>query len=93
MEMLTGLIVKLIALEIVAPAATVTLTLPATAIRLAGTAALNCVALINVVASGELFHCTVSPETKPAPVTSALAAPAVAELGARAVMAREGVIG
>jgi hypothetical protein len=92
---LTGLMVKPIALETVAPAATVTLALPAVAIRLAGTAAVNRVALVNVVASGEPFHCTVSLETKPVPVTVSVMAgpPAVAELGAMAVMARDGVIG
>src|ERR1700681_3858745 len=94
MEMPTGLIVKLIAFETVPPAASVEAGVPAVAIRLAGTAALNCVALIIVVARGDPFHCTVEPERNPVPVTVSVKAgpPAVTELGAMAVIATEGVI-
>ncbi len=85
-----GLIVKLTGFE----PATVTLALPAAAIRLAGTAALNCVALANVVANGDPFHCTVEPERKPVPVTVSVKAgpPAVAELGARVAMVPTGSV-
>lgn len=66
----TGLILNVSALEAVLPGViTVTLALPAFAIRLPGTAAVNCVAFTNVVESGEPFHCTVEPETKPEPLT------------------------
>ena len=94
-EMPVGLIVKLTAFETAPPPAAVMLALPAAAIRFAGTVALNCVALMDVVASGEPFHCTVAPETKPVPVTVNVKAapPAVAEIGVIAVIAREGVIG
>ena len=47
--------------------ATVTAAVPVVAIKLAGTAAVNCVALTNVVVSAEPFHCTTLPETKALP--------------------------
>ena len=97
MEMLTGLIVNATALEAIpAELDTVILALPAATIRLAGTAALNCVALKNVVVSAAPFHCTVELERKPVPVTVNVkpALPAAAELGISDVMAgRAGVIG
>src|SRR5258708_5055402 len=62
---------------------TETLAAPGCASRLAGTAAVNCVGLPNVVVSESPFHCTVAPVTKFAPVTLSVnpAAPAVAEAG------------
>src|SRR5690242_19262727 len=90
MEMTTGLIAKLTALEtVVSGFDTVMLAVPTAAIRLAGTAALKSVALENVVESGEPFHCTVAPERKPVPVTARVKAgpPAVVELGASDVIA------
>src|SRR5665213_28772 len=63
-----GLMVKTTALEAAASGfVTVTLALPAAAIRLAGTDAVSCAALTKVVVSAEPFHCTVEPETKPVP--------------------------
>src|SRR5580704_11015754 len=52
-----------------------------------GTDAINCVALTNVVASGEPFHSTVAPVTKLAPLTvmENVAAPLVAMPGLRLV--------
>jgi hypothetical protein len=67
---------------------TVTLAVPAVAIRLAGTAAVSWVALTKVVVSPAPFQFTVAPETKFVPVTVRVKAPppAVAELGLRLVM-------
>lgn len=66
----TGLILNGSALEAVLPGfTTVTLALPAFVIRLAGTAAVNCVPFTKVVESGEPFHCTVAPEAKLEPLT------------------------
>jgi len=67
---------------------TVTLAVPAVAIRLAGTAAVSLVALTNVVVSVVVPHCTVAPETKFVPLTVRVKAapPAVAELGLRLVI-------
>ena len=45
------------------------LTVPTEAIRLAGTAAINCVLLVTVVCSGVLFHATTAPGKKPEPLT------------------------
>jgi|SRR5208283_2888081 len=67
---------------------TVTLAVPAVAIRLAGTAALSLVALTNVVVSAALPHSAVAPETKLVPfiVRVKAAPPAVAELGFKLVI-------
>src|ERR1035438_6505312 len=64
---------------------TVTLAVPAVAMRAAGTLAVNWEALTKVVASGAPFHCTVDLATKPAPATVRVksAAPGAAELGLR----------
>jgi hypothetical protein len=50
---------------------------------LAGTEAVNCVALTNVVESAEPFHCAVEAGTNPAPLTIRVnvGPPAAAELG------------
>ena len=55
---------------------------------LAGTKAVNCVALTKVVASTELTICTVAPDTNPVPfiVRVKPALPAVTELGFSEVM-------
>lgn len=88
---------KLTALEPSPPGLdTMMLALPAAEIKLAGTSAVTCVALKNVVASGVPFHCTVAPERKLVPVTVSVKAglPALAEFGASDVMAgRAGVMG
>jgi hypothetical protein len=78
-----GLTVNDSALVVVPPESTVTDTLPAAAIKLAGTAAVSCVALPNVVVSAVPFHCTTAPVTKLLPPTVSVnpAPPAVAELG------------
>ena len=80
----TGLILNVSALEAVLPGfTTVTLALPIFAIRLPGTAAVNCVPLTKVVESGEPFHCTVAPETKLEPLTVSVkvGAPTVVPFG------------
>jgi hypothetical protein len=54
-----GVIVNVNAFETVAPGfTTVMVAMPGIAIRLAGTAAVNCVALMNVVVNGVLFQVT-----------------------------------
>src|SRR5271163_2900430 len=63
---------------------TVTEAVPAVAMSPAGTAAVNCVPLTNVVVSPVPFHCTTeTPLTKFVPVTVSVkpAPPAVAEVG------------
>src|ERR1035437_3483424 len=57
---------------------TVTCATPTEAMSLAGTAAVNCVALTNVVVSATPFHCTAEPETKPEPFAVTVGAPAPA---------------
>src|SRR5690349_11137641 len=89
MVMPAGLMAKLTAWETVPSGfATAMLALPTAAIRLAGTAALNCAALENVVDSGAPFHCTAAPERKPVPVPASVKSgpPAVVELGASDVI-------
>jgi hypothetical protein len=80
-----GLIVNGAAPELLPEVVTVTLAVPALAIRLAGTAALNWVALTYVVASAVEPHCAVAPLTKFVPFTVSVnpAPPAVAEFGLR----------
>lgn len=90
--MLTG---NVVAVDAVPPAfVTVILMLPALAIRLAGTAAVNCVALTNVVVSAVPFQLTVAPERKLVPFTVRVNAdpPSVAEVGLRLVMAGVGML-
>ncbi len=72
----------------------VMLALPALAIKLAGTAAVNCAELTNVVVSAVPFHCTVAPERKPVPLTVNVnpAPPAVAEVGLRLVIVGVGAL-
>ena len=66
----TGLILKVSALEAALPGfTTVTLAVPAFAIRLPGTVAVNCVPLTKLVESCEPFHCTVAAEAKLVPLT------------------------
>jgi hypothetical protein len=84
-----GLIVKPTALEADPPGlVTLTLALPAAAIRLAATDAVSCVALTNVVGMAVPFHLTVEPDKKPVPFTVRVKAapPAVAEVGLTPVM-------
>ncbi len=73
---------------------TVTLALLALAIRLAATAAVNCVELTKVVVSGVPFHCTTAPARKFVPLTVSVnaAPPAVAEIGLRLVMVGVGAV-
>jgi hypothetical protein len=74
-----GLIVKVVAADEVPPGfMTTTLAMPAAEIRFAGTAAVNCVALTNVVVSVVLFHFTRAPDTNPVPVTVSVKAGPVA---------------
>jgi hypothetical protein len=70
--------------------ATETLAVPADPIKFAGTDAVNCVALTNVVDSALPFHCTVDPLTNPAPLTVSVNAdpPAVAAFGLRPLIVR-----
>jgi hypothetical protein len=88
-------IVNVTAFDVAPPGfATVTLAVPDEAIRLAGTEAVNCVALTNVVESAEPFHCAVDPDTNPAPLTVRVNAgpPAVAELGLKLLIVGVGTL-
>lgn len=81
-----GLMVKPRLAEAAPPGfATETLAVPAACSSAAGTVAVSCVVLTNVVASGEPFHKTDAPDAKPLPATVNVNAwpPAVAVLGAR----------
>ncbi|MGA2113575.1 MAG: hypothetical protein ABSH56_02355 [Bryobacteraceae bacterium] len=97
---ITGLIVKVAPKDVTPPTAkaesgrTVMVVVPAVAIRLAGTAAVNCVALTNVVRSTVPFHSNIAPAANPLPFTVNVnaAPPAVAELGLRLLMAGRGLI-
>jgi hypothetical protein len=73
---------------------TVTLALPALAIRPADTAAVTCVLLTNVVARFDPFHCTVALLRKLAPFTVSVkpAPPALAEFGLRLEIAGVGML-
>jgi hypothetical protein len=63
--------------------------MPRSAIRLADTDAVNCEVLTNTVGSAAPFHCTVSVERIPVPLTVSVKAapPAVAELGLNPLIA------
>ena len=70
MDGAAAVIVKLTVFDVAPPGAcTLTEAVPADVIRLAGTAALNCVADTKVVLSAEPFHNTLSPLTKLVPLT------------------------
>ena len=60
------------------PALTVMVADPDEAIRLAGTEAVNCVALTKVVGRAALFQSTIELEVKPAPLTRRVKAAAPA---------------
>ena len=81
--------VKVAAADVAPLSTTVTLALPAAATKLAGTCAVNFVALTKLVLSAVPFHCTTAPETKPVPLTVSVKAgpPAVAEFGLSDVIA------
>jgi hypothetical protein len=81
---LDGRIVNVTGFDVAPPGfTTATLAVPGEAVRLAGTEAVNCVALTNTVESAEPFHCAVDPGTNPEPLTVRVNAgpPAIAELG------------
>jgi hypothetical protein len=64
-------------------------TLPWAAIRAAGTLAVNCVSLTNVVGSGPPFHWTTAPARNPLPPTASVkpGPPRMTEPGLREVIA------
>lgn len=84
-----ALTVKLTELEVTPPDCTLIEAVPGFAIRLAETEAVNCVALLNVVGSDVVFQKTLAWEANPVPVTVKVkaAAPAVAPLGFKDVIA------
>jgi hypothetical protein len=94
----TGLLMlKVTAFDVPPPGAgftTVTDAVPALAIRAAGTVAVSCVALTNVVVSAVPFQFTVEPETKLVPFTVNVncAPPAVAEVGLIEVIVGTGLL-
>jgi hypothetical protein len=73
---------------------TVTLAVPAPAMSLAGTDAVSCASLMNVVVSAVPFQLTVEDATKPVPLTVSVNAlpPAVVLAGARLLMAGTGLL-
>src|ERR1035437_3601385 len=81
----SGAMAKGIALDAAPSPATVTLAVPAVAMRTAGTRAVNWPALTKVVTSGVPFHCTVELAVEAAPDTVRVKAapPGAAELGLR----------
>jgi hypothetical protein len=86
---------KVVALDALPPGSvTVMLTLPAAAIRLAGTGAVSCVPLTEVVLRDSPFHSTLAPERNPAPFTVSVkgAPPAVTEPGLKLVITGTGVL-
>jgi hypothetical protein len=84
-----ALTVKFAADEVTPDVVTVTATVPAVAIRLAGTAAFSWEGFSKVVPSAVLPHCTVEPSTKLLPLTVRVnaAPPASVEEGERPVIA------
>ena len=80
--------------EVTPPETTVTVAVPCDAIRLADTAAVNCVALTYVVDSDVPFHFTTAPEANPLPFTVSVKAdpPAVALEGLSEVIAGGGLM-
>src|ERR1019366_3395121 len=83
-----GLMVNVAPADVPPAVVTVTLAVPAAAIRLAGPGAVRLVALPNVVVSAVVPHFAAAPETKFVPVIVRVkAAPlAVAELGLKLVI-------
>src|SRR5258708_36095910 len=77
--------VKTSTLDVPPSPVTVTLAVPAAAMRAAGTAAVNREALTTVVVSGAPFHCTLELAGKLAPLSVRVKAapPGAAELGLR----------
>ena len=73
---------------------TTTDAVPTDAISVAGTAAVNCVALTNVVTRFAPFHCTIAVFRKLLPFTVSVNAgpPAIAEFGTSDVSAATGVV-
>lgn len=91
-EVDSDVMVNVSELEIPPPGlATVMLDVPAAVISDAGTVAVNCVALTNVVVRVELFQRTAAPERKPWPLTVSVncAPPAVAVAGVSDEMVAE----
>jgi hypothetical protein len=90
----TGVTVKVAGEEVPPLVVTVILAVPTLAIRLAGTAAVNCVALTNVVVSAVEPHFTAAPARKFVPVTVRVKAepPTVTEVGLRLVMVGTGMM-
>jgi hypothetical protein len=89
-----AVMVKDTPLETTPPEETVTVAVPAVAIRLAGAPAVNWVALPKVVLSAAPFHCTTAPETKPVPLTVSVnaAPPAAAVFGFSDVIVGGGAV-
>jgi hypothetical protein len=75
--------VKVALFEVTPPSSTVTVALPAVAIREAVTVAVNSELLTKAVVNSVPFHCTTAPAAKPEPLTVSVKSdpPAVAELG------------
>jgi hypothetical protein len=89
-----GKIVNVLAFDVPEICTTDTLTVPAVAMRAAGTVTRICVVLIKAGVSAVFPKCTVAPAEKlvPAMVKSRLAPPATAELGLSPVTVTFGVV-
>jgi hypothetical protein len=87
-----GLIVKEAPVDVTPPLLTVIVALPAEAIRLLLTVAINCVTLTNVVGSDDPFHCTTAPAANPLPFTVKVnpRPPAVADGGLKLLIVGRG---
>ena len=90
-ELITGEMVKVALFEVAPLSTTVTAAVPAVAIRVEPTVAVNCVAFQVNIFSALPFHCTAALESKPVPFTVSVKAapPAFAELGLSEVMTGE----
>jgi hypothetical protein len=90
-----AVIVKVVELELAPPGfSTVTVALPAFWIRVLGTCAVNCVAVLDRVVKVVPFHCTVEFETKPVPFIVKVNAtlPAGTEVGLNEEIAGDAVV-
>ncbi|MGA2723439.1 MAG: hypothetical protein ABSG79_13635 [Bryobacteraceae bacterium] len=78
-----GLIVNETPVDVIPTLVTVIATVPAAAIRLLLTVAVNCVAFTNIVGSDDPLHCTTAPAANPLPFTVNVnpTPPAVADEG------------
>ena len=90
-EVMTGEMVKVALFEVTPLSTTVTAAVPAVAMRLPVTVAVNCVVPVEIMLSAVPFHSTTALESNPVPFTVSVKAapPAFAELGLSEVITGE----